>query len=70
MPNERFQVVSQNFRSSLAPGGVLREVVDISFETRSGTVASISVDEADYMPDFIEARILSLVDRIEAVEAL
>ena len=73
MPNDRYQIIDQEWRSWFDPSGGNRDFVIVRFETlrtNPPVQSDITVARADYTADNVARLIAPVVDQIEAVSQL
>lgn len=67
---DNWQVISQRQTSQITPDGRFINVVDVTFQIKSGATATIQVPQANYNADYVSQEIDKLATQMIAIENL
>lgn len=67
---ENWHVTSQRQTTALSSGGTFQDVMEVTFETTSGTTGSVRVPLSQYNPANVKSAIEARVEQIDAVHQL
>lgn len=67
---DAWKVTNQRQTTALSSGGTFQDVMEVTFQTTSGTVGSVRIPVNQYSPDAVKTAIDARVAQIDAVHAL
>lgn len=67
---DTYHITNQKQSTALAPGGSFQDVMNVTFETASGTVGTVKIPLTQYSADAVKAAVEARVSEIDKVNAL
>lgn len=67
---DNWQVISQRQTSTITPDGRFVNVVDVTFQIKSGATATVQIPQANYTADYVSQQIDALANQMIAIEQL